>query len=288
MIYKKEGIKLIKALMRFIVNPLYSRSSISYTKKFSYRLVRWGILGKLESTFLNLPEKMPATNFIHTCGVSFLYTTDSNDDLEVRSRTSFADWEPATRSKFAELSKDKELIIDVGAYSGVYSLIAATTNPNTRVIAFEPNPSIFDQLKRNVAINSATNIELINVATGTNLGKSKLFLSSSSSSSSSLINNAVADSWIEIEVTTLDYILADIEPKSKCLMKIDVEGLESATLAGARNFIANNSPVIITEALDQKAIEEQELILSPLGYAKPKMISAAHPTDRINFLWELI
>lgn len=284
--YKKSVLEKIKTFLKLVVNPLYSSQSIWYTRRLGHRLVHQGKLRKFESALLNLPDSMAATNYIHTCGVGFLYFTNSNDDLDVRSRTSFADWEPATRSKFAELSRENQLIIDIGAYSGVYSLIATKINPHARVLAFEPNPSTFEQLKTNASINFARNIELMNIGIGALPGKSRLFLSSSSSSSSSLIDNSSADSSIEIDVATLDSILGDTELEGKCLMKIDVEGLESAVLEGAKNFIEKHTPVIITEALDQEAVLEQELILNSLGYAKPMMISASHPTDKINYLWK--
>jgi FkbM family methyltransferase len=45
------------------------------------------------------------------------------------------------------------VFIDVGANTGIYSLLAAAANPVTEVFAFEPVPSIRLRLERNLSIN---------------------------------------------------------------------------------------------------------------------------------------
>ena len=46
------------------------------------------------------------------------------------------------------------VVYDVGAHIGQYALFfAKRVGPGGRVLSFEPNPDIFEQLKRNVALN---------------------------------------------------------------------------------------------------------------------------------------
>ncbi|MFC7542969.1 FkbM family methyltransferase [Siccirubricoccus deserti] len=50
--------------------------------------------------------------------------------------------------------KPGETVADIGANLGYYTvLLADLVGPGGRVMAFEPNPRLFDLLQRNVAIN---------------------------------------------------------------------------------------------------------------------------------------
>jgi len=49
-------------------------------------------------------------------------------------------------------------IMDIGANTGLYAIIAAIENPTAKVYAFEPHPIIFKYLKENIKTNSLDNI----------------------------------------------------------------------------------------------------------------------------------
>jgi FkbM family methyltransferase len=63
-----------------------------------------------------------------------------------------------------EPTSDSPLIVDVGANVGVSVLYFKKMYPKARVIAFEPDPSIFSYLEKNVATFGLTNVELRNEA----------------------------------------------------------------------------------------------------------------------------
>ena len=50
------------------------------------------------------------------------------------------DYERPLPDLFASCSRSARLILDVGAFSGFYSMIAATLPPDARIYAFEPMP----------------------------------------------------------------------------------------------------------------------------------------------------
>ena len=62
-------------------------------------------------------------------------------------------WEGATLGIFSRLLEDAEIVFDVGAYIGVYALLAGLYESSKLVYAFEPMPDIADVLRRNVAVN---------------------------------------------------------------------------------------------------------------------------------------
>ena len=72
-------------------------------------------------------------------------------------------WELTSRKIWVELVKTQGVILDIGANSGIYSIIAKAINPLNRVIAFEPQPNIYEALLKNINANSF-NIEAENYA----------------------------------------------------------------------------------------------------------------------------
>ena len=62
-------------------------------------------------------------------------------------------WEKESLKIWKELCQTSDVILDVGANTGVYSLVAKAANPESRVIAFEPVKRTFDRLEHNNNIN---------------------------------------------------------------------------------------------------------------------------------------
>jgi len=50
------------------------------------------------------------------------------------------------------------IVLDVGAHVGFYALLAAHANPKGRVFAFEPHPSVYGRLIRNLSLNGVENV----------------------------------------------------------------------------------------------------------------------------------
>ena len=55
-------------------------------------------------------------------------------------------------------------VLDIGGFSGVYSLVAASANQNITIHTFEPHPSTYSFLKKNISINRFNNINSYNFA----------------------------------------------------------------------------------------------------------------------------
>lgn len=65
---------------------------------------------------------------------------------------------------FLDKIKPEDIIYDIGANIGLYTLPAALKLRGTgRVIAFEPVPMWFNQLKDNLSLNSIQNVDVYNV-----------------------------------------------------------------------------------------------------------------------------
>jgi FkbM family methyltransferase len=200
------------------------------------------------------------------------------DDLIVDSIYYGWNDEEAEMQIFPEFVKRSKTILDVGANTGIYSIIAATVNPNASVYAFEPYPPNYIRLQKNLHINRASNVKVIPTAVGDQ--KKKISFTVPVADQISTVNSVSGDftkqfhpeiSYKEVEVDciTLDDFCTGNQVAEISLIKIDVETFEAEVLEGARKLLKDQSPVIFCEiTITDKAIQYFESALAELGYYK--------------------
>ena len=217
-------------------------------------------------------------------GSKYLYVTNSNDDLRYLCRSDFGKWEFVSRHFFASIASDCALILDIGAYTGVYSVETAILNPDCIVNSFEPNPEIFQNLRRNIEINKLEErVKLSQISLGQFMGKAKLYLPKNTPTSMATLNTKSTE-YLEVPMLTLDSINF-----VNCvdLIKIDVEGFESKVFLGGQNTLDKYKPIILGEALTQNELRNQQLILSRHGYKDPIQVYQDSFSDSRNYIWFL-
>ena len=104
---------------------------------------------------------------VSICSTEFLLESGPRDDhyLDLK-KNQMRDWEHGVLTLCSSEVRNADIIIDVGAYLGVYSILAAKLGPG-RVLAIEPNSKSFKQLERNLALNSMTNsVQTFQLAVG--------------------------------------------------------------------------------------------------------------------------
>jgi len=154
-----------------------------------------------------------------------------------------------------------DVMVDVGANVGLYSLLAASTD-GVRVIAFEPDDGARRTAEGNVARNGlGATVEIRSEAVGSKAGQSRFSVGLGPE------NRLVRDDRSHPEPTqlrTVDLVALDdvVEPPI-ALLKIDVEGEEPAVLAGAELLLQRDHPVVIVEANAPRELTER---LGSLGY----------------------
>jgi ribosomal protein L11 methylase PrmA len=83
-------------------------------------------------------------------------------------------WEKVSTGLWIKLCRESEVIIDIGANTGVYSLIAKTVNPGAKVFAFEPVERVFEKLQGNCRLNNY-DIGCFKKAVSNYSGKAKIY-----------------------------------------------------------------------------------------------------------------
>jgi FkbM family methyltransferase len=139
--------------------------------------------------------------------------------------------------------------VDVGANHGAWSLLAGPrVGPAGQIIAVEPHPVLAECVRRSLAA-SAVPHHVHACALGSSPGRAVLHVPGSGSGSGSLLAHYAPDvqDLIDVDVTTLDMLLADRHTTSPCLLKLDVEGFERNVLRGGREALRRLHPTIIWE-----------------------------------------
>jgi len=146
---------------------------------------------------------------------------------------------------YMEMLSEGMNIIDIGAYIGTYTVLAAEKVGNTgKVIAIEPEPKNYKQLIENINLNGFKNVIPKNIALTDHEGLEKLYLSFSSGGYS-LVFQEDKNSYIEVPVKTLDRLLGELNLKKVDIIKIDAEGAEIPILKGAEETLEANPNVKI-------------------------------------------
>lgn len=141
-------------------------------------------------------------------------------------------------------------VFDIGANIGWYSLNIAKLHSSTKVWSFEPIPTTFLSLKRNVEINEVSNIQLHNFGFSNEEKNLKFYLQPEASVSASSANITGSNNIIEIvcNVKRLDDFIVETGLKMD-FIKCDVEGAELFVYQGGIEAIKRDKPIIFTEML---------------------------------------
>jgi FkbM family methyltransferase len=149
--------------------------------------------------------------------------------------------------------KDGDIVIDIGAHTGRYTIISANrVGPNGKVISIEPDIEMFKVLKRNLDLNSLSNVLPLNYAVYSRNTRLKLYVASQPAESS-IFNTTVLERaenkelFFEVQARTLDNLLLDngIPPEEVNWVKIDVEGAEYEVLKGSVELLTKGQNIQI-------------------------------------------
>jgi len=179
-------------------------------------------------------------------------------------------WERVSMSLWIKLCKDADVIVDIGANTGVYALVAQALQPHAKVIALEPVERIFKKLKENVQLNGF-NVQCLQVAASNFNGTAKIYDTADEHIYSVTVNvnfNQPDKTVTETEISTitLDTLTSQLTLPKIDLIKIDVETHEAEVLEGYRENIHLHSPTLLIEILNETVAERVNELLKGMNY----------------------
>ncbi len=184
------------------------------------------------------------------------------------------DWAPIFALE--KVVKSGDIVLDIGANQGEYSLWAARkTGQKGKVYAFEPLKSMYDQLLHNISLNPkyASVINPIQIGLSDEENRLNLYSGNLENEGVNTLFPDTDSTMLEtIQLKKLDDIVKEIKIGKIDGIKIDVEGAEFMVLKGGFETIKKNMPYLFIEINKEacrKAGYEAAAIfdlLTPLGY----------------------
>lgn len=175
------------------------------------------------------------------------------------------------------LLRPGDLFVDAGANIGAYSILASGVC-RANSLAFEPFPSAASLLEENVSLNQLGQLVKIHL-TGLGAESKDTYLTIQKGIQNHVSDTALPNESIPVQIRPLDDFCKDRPP---VLLKIDVEGYESAVLKGAKKTLQQQEvKAIIMESMglgkrfgfDEEALHHDLLNLGFVCYAY-------HPFER--------
>lgn len=179
--------------------------------------------------------------------------------IELNLRYQMGYWlgltEPDLQGVLATSIAPGDIIFDVGAEIGYFSLLTAVLAQTGHVYAFEPNPANLAILNKNVAVNPDLNLTVVPYAVGSERGEAAFltFEEQRSVANASLLGrlaeasaDSVSGQSVRVTVIDLDSFCEEWQVQPN-LVKIDVEGAEASVLKGMAHLLMTCRPCLAIE-----------------------------------------
>lgn len=182
------------------------------------------------------------------------------------------DVDPAIAELALEIVSEDNVVWDVGANLGLFSLVASkATGRDGKVVAFEPDCWLSYLLRRSCALSEMTcaDIDVLSVAISDTIDV-KVFNIAHAARAANFLENSQGSSMTggvlenhHVMTTTLDW-LGERLPLPDVL-KIDIEGAELEALRGAAKLLQGKRPILLLEVREVNA-DEIGRLLSEYNY----------------------
>ena len=156
----------------------------------------------------------------------------------------FGVWEPGVTAAITALAAPGAVVVDIGANVGYDTLLLSKlVGRDGLVVAIEPNPAALRRLVRNLALNDAANVRVVDRAVTAEIGTLPIFgVIEGNLGSVSIVAERGVEQVAEVATGPLAELLTADEMARTSFIKIDVEGAEAEVLeqilAGLASFPA--------------------------------------------------
>lgn len=139
------------------------------------------------------------------------------------------------------LSGSKPLIVDVGGNQGYFTLRFRQLYPQATIYTFEPDPTNFERLSRNVKESPPGNIHAYMMGMGQNTRTEKLYLHPTNLGGHSIVQESDDQPFEEIRIIGIEDAFETHQWKTIDLLKLDCEGAEYEIIMALNQNLANKN-----------------------------------------------
>ncbi len=197
-----------------------------------------------------------------------LFIRKNTVDFKMASKT----YEKAVYKLFLKELHKADVVIDIGANIGLYSIVAAKNNIPT--IAFEPIEENIKALQENIKINDVEDkVTVYPYALGDEEEEIDFNYNSYNTGATSKYKTYLKTTSKKAVIKEFDKLdLPQLKKVSSVLFIIDVEGMEVNVIKGMQNFIKSIKELGIIVESKHVGISEIKSILNQLGNFEYKRI----------------
>jgi FkbM family methyltransferase len=207
----------------------------------------------------------------------------------------YGDWEKESLKIWAELSKKAQTIIDIGANTGIYSILAQNNNSSAKIIAIEPVDLNYGILSKNIKKNKFP-ILSEKIALSDQEGTAKMFMLKDRLNYMTSINDNRYDLHpeikgnkevveIEVPIKPFSFVYKKHDLNKIDLIKIDVEGHEITVLNSMLPYLEKYKPAIIIEIIGDENAEILNDMFNKLRYEFIR-IDEVNKSKKVDRLWD--
>ena len=223
----------------------------------------------------NLPLVRHVVDAIHPDEIEVtlrngLYINSPACDFVGRALLLFGDLDPKITKIAQSILRPGDTVLDIGAHVGLFSMYASEmVGKNGSVHAFEPQANLVQRFERTIEHNQISNVTLHPFALGDATKIAKMHIPAGNSGAASLIRKKTSGITTPVGVFHASEFLDRQNIATPRMIKIDVEGYESAVIRGLIKFILARMPAaIVFEAQFQQSRNNNAAIsiLEEVGY----------------------
>jgi FkbM family methyltransferase len=194
--------------------------------------------------------------------------------------------------KWTNEEKTHAIFYDIGANIGIYSLYAASKNPNVEVYAFEPVSCNYVALLRNISINPGISINAYKIALSDKNSLTNLYLSDDRPGNSGAQIDSATNEYGEVfhpRMTekvlcfSLDFLTDVTKLPQPSYIKIDVDGREENILNGMSKILKDsNLKSFLVEFTNLDTLEVLQSKLVGNGFSVDQSFDRLHNHSNIR------
>lgn len=171
---------------------------------------------------------------------------------------------------FYDLATGSDLVVDIGAYTGIFTLVAAKASNTARIRGFEIIPANYLAAQANLIANNLVGDRVTMHLAGIGQAVTEITVPTGEGGSALpdfYSSGMTFGAGVSVPMTTLDELVDDVSDPQRVLLKIDVEGEEGSIIRNGMGFLRKFVPVILCEVLRTKAdLESLNTCLQELDY----------------------
>lgn len=227
--------------------------------------------------------------------IEMFWKKDSFIESELYKYGLYGQWERQSLRVWAALSKRANVVLDIGANTGVFSLISQINNSSARIIAVEPIQINYELLELNLKKNNFS-ISVEQIALSNYDGSASMFMLKDRLNYMTSINDnryklhpeVARDAEVVevvVDVKPYQYLQNKYSIKNVDLIKVDVEGHEFSVLDSMYLELKMSLPSIVVEIISDDSANKINKLLEGLDYRYFSIDEVKNNLTSVPGLW---